>query len=352
LVPDQGGTTLNSLRLVSVTFDDFHYRKQIADFGAWIATSSWLDAVGRDYGVGPGTMLQDAELDAGSSLLASGDVAAFLNEQFDAGTVISPAGNPNALYLVYLPADAGIAGACTSYLSYHFWSTYQTTDYPYALISDCPDDPTGLSEPGNLEAAAAHEIAEIATDPFPSFNDAGGYGYRISDTTSQWYDPNLGEIADLCEGPNYQDPDAGFYASFAWSNTAAQTGTRSPCVPATGTPYFNVSPTSTAVPLVPVGGSFTFTITGWSTTCTLPWDVAVMSSTQGAFDPAPLLDGGGLPDGGIDPVALMDNGVSTTVTLFVPTTAATGDLGIVWIGSIVPGASAWSSYWPLSIRVQ
>jgi hypothetical protein len=340
---------------VSVTFDDFKYTTQIEEFSTWLVHSSWLATVGRDYGFQTGTYLQKAVLDAGASVLDAGDVVSFLNSQFDAGTVVTPGGaNSNAVYVVYLPADAGVAGACQSYYAYHDWGTYETTPYAYALIPDCPGDITGLLAPGNLEVAATHEIAEAASDPYPPFNDAGSLGYYFNDPTSLWYNPDLGEIADFCEGPYWQDPDAGFYAHLIWSNTAAQAGNRSPCLPDNGAAYFNVSPSPATVPTVDAGGSFTFTLTGWSSSCTdvtKPYGVAVMQ-VLGAFDSSPLIDGGVLPDGGMDPIALMINGDTTTVTLSVPPTATSGQLGIVWIGSYQPGSPTWSSYSPVSVIVR
>ena len=54
-VPRAAGPILASPKIITVTFADHPDLTQISAFGDWIATSSWLAAVGKDYGVGVGT---------------------------------------------------------------------------------------------------------------------------------------------------------------------------------------------------------------------------------------------------------------------------------------------------------
>src|SRR5258706_7631209 len=48
--------------LVTITYSDFAFRDQVAQFADFLVTSQWLDTVGAEYGVGHGVHLQSAPL--------------------------------------------------------------------------------------------------------------------------------------------------------------------------------------------------------------------------------------------------------------------------------------------------
>src|SRR5689334_11147548 len=51
-----GGPQLAHPKLVPIFFAGDDQAPQLTQFSQWIVTSNWLDQVGSEYGVGPGTM--------------------------------------------------------------------------------------------------------------------------------------------------------------------------------------------------------------------------------------------------------------------------------------------------------
>ena len=334
-LPFHGGPILATPALVTVVLGDHPLRAEVEAYGVWLAGSAYLREVGADYGVGTGTA-RAVELDGGIPALAGEvEVAAFLEGQFDAGTVPVPSTLTAPLYVLYFPPDAGLGGVCTTVFSYHAAASYEGTPFPFVVDADCPESVTGYPDLEEIELTASHEILEAATDPFPS-TDAG---YRLTDPASLWYLPSFGETADLCEGAVFLDPDGGFYAQRIWSNSEAALGTQSPCLPE-ALPYFNASPSPDTVQSVAPGAVVQFTLTGFSTAPVPAWGIAVMA-TFGDFDAAPSLDAGTL-----------QNGEATVATLTVPADAGTGARAQVWIGSYVQGGSDWTGYWPVEVVVR
>lgn len=90
---------------------------------------------------------------------------------------------------------------CQETGGYHFWDQLE----PYAVIPPCSF--------GRSAWAVSHELAEMATDPFP-----GSGWYSDADV-----EPAGGEIGDLC---NFSVTVAGWSVTSLWSNKDGS------CIPA------------------------------------------------------------------------------------------------------------------------
>src|SRR5690349_17252423 len=58
------GPVFAAPQVVTITYSDFAFRAQAEQLGDFIVSSQWLDAVGKEYGVGHGTHLQKVQLAA------------------------------------------------------------------------------------------------------------------------------------------------------------------------------------------------------------------------------------------------------------------------------------------------
>jgi hypothetical protein len=320
-VPDQGGTVLGNPELVTITFQNYPHRAEVEALGSWMVTSSWLTTVGADYGVGLGSAVTPVELafDAPASASQS-DVESLIAKELTAGTLPSPSSlGGQGVYMVYFPQDTQLSNrfgnGCSSFRGYHDFFAFQGTDIAYAVIADCP--PFAL---GDIELVASHELIEAATDPHP-VGAGPPTGWAISDPTSPWVDSIGPEVADLCITLNDQDAASGFFVQRIWSNTAAK-GNGSPCVPAPNAPFFTVSASPDTTQLVSAGGSFKFTLTGWSNTPAMgAWNLQIVFGGQFSADPQLS-------------ASTITNGGSVDLTLSVPSDATFPMLGWAAVQSL------------------
>ena len=139
------------------------------------------------------------------------------------------------------------------------------------------------------------------------------------------------------EAPITED---GFALRRGWSNTEAAAG-RHPCVPVPDDdlPYFNVSTDPPRVVEASAGEQLSFTLTGWSTAPVGGWSLALAptdTSSIGldAITPALSAD-------------RIDNGETVTLTMQVPSTARSGQIGGVHVRS-----GALGRIWPAGFRVR
>ncbi len=147
---------------------------------------------------------------SGSSEEATVDdasVAAELAAQLAMGTLPPPrvdaGGNPETLYLVYFPAGKRITlggeVSCQSFCAYHGSFRSEGRTVYYAVMPDLSpgsgcDLGCGRAVPfANAAVVAAHELAEVVTDP--EVGTAPTAGPPLA-----WYDPVNGEIGDICNG--------------------------------------------------------------------------------------------------------------------------------------------------------
>ena len=333
-VPNNGGSVLAAPDLVTITFDGYPYRADVEGYGDWLMTSSWLAAVGADYGVGKGRHLQKVHLPASalpSTTLTDEQVQSFLVNQF--GKSLTPPSGTSPIYAVYLPQGTSIsmsgASSCQDFGGYHGEIQSGPLDLAYAVLPLC-SSPQGLSDLDYLELAISHEVIEAATDPFRST-----MGFVVADQTDPWsYVP--GEVGDLCVGAApYQD--SGHTAQRIWSNSAAAAG-GDPCVPRAGTEYVNVSPDAAGFVQAAVGSTVKIKLTGWSAGGTTPWALQATPG-QSSFMPGFSLDAHSLRDGSV-----------ATATFTVPAGTQSGNFATVLILSSTDGFASYN-LWPVGVYV-
>src|SRR5205807_4164024 len=102
----------------------------------------------------------------------NGAIGAELVSQIAAGKLPAPTydaqGYPNTIYFVFFPSNYNITlqgdGSCSAFLGYHYSAVYNSPVscvghyIPYAVIPDCGDGTSGLSE------TVSHELAEATGD--------------------------------------------------------------------------------------------------------------------------------------------------------------------------------------------
>jgi hypothetical protein len=318
-IPFRGGPLLKKVQLVTVTFGGYAFEQQVQEFGDWVLGSSWLTAVGNDYGVGTGGvhLAKVVLADAPATTLSRLDVEQLLASGIFDGTL--PAPTDGILYMVYFPPSVTLtlestARSCQDFAGYHAEAKTQAgVSFPFAAVPTCFGT-GGVGDQEAIEAVASHELIEAMTDPFPDTAP----GYLISDSTSPWFiEP---EVADLCTTLLLED--SGHRVQRIWSNSAAAAG-QQPCIPATsGVAYFNTS-TSGVIATVMPGAATTLELVGYATAPVADWSLDV--SHQFGFDTAPLLGR-----------TTLNDGQRTTLTLTVPPGTPAGTLGGIFLLSTGP----------------
>jgi len=207
-----GGAVLANMKLAIVYIgDDTDGAPSRDEYVTWLVGSGWWGIMNQ-YGVGTGSVVGSVRVPK-ADVFQPGDVDAngvtyyaLVDARVDA--LVQPAdGGPSAVpaadaYLVFLPwgVNVDIGGVtCDMYYGYHSATLFGHV--PYAIMPPCTGGHSGTS--------ISHELAEMATDPFPE---------------SGWADHTMteGEIGDLCNAPAFWD---GQLVTRLWSNEAGA------CVP-------------------------------------------------------------------------------------------------------------------------
>ena len=272
-IQSQGGPTLESPQIVTVTWPDEQNAAALEAFGDDLGTSSYWAATTHEYGVGaarsgPMNHVRLAE----QPINAWTDVAleAWLTDHAaNYAKYGLPAPNGSVIYTLYLSTatDLSVSGSdgCQQGIGgYHSSVVLGGGDVSYAVILQC--DGAVLNE---ATSSASHELVEAATDPHPT-DIAGYYGFDGDHLAWDVFQSFQDEVADACEfyyGPNgafytqafpvvlpadagADGGDAGFVldagmTSYSvqrtWSNVSAAGG-HHPCVPAMAGPYYAVTP--------------------------------------------------------------------------------------------------------------
>jgi hypothetical protein len=330
-VPKGSGPVLANPQIVTVTFADHPDVTQLSAFGDWIATSSWLSAVGKDYGVGLGTHAHVTLPTPAKTAFTDADVQQAIADGISSGALPSAdAGTSPFLYVMFFspgmsiatPAILGGFDICQLGAAggYHWEGT--TPKVSYAVVPSCADETLE-----QIEQTASHEIIEAATDPL----DSTATAWAISDANNPWAGGG-GEVADLCEGQNVSEN--GFSVTRVWSNAAAAQNKADPCIPAPTAPFFDTAiATSKAEPVAP-GKSITLNVVGFSSAPMPAWGIQVVTvPALSAFDPKPSLS-----------ASVMENGGTATLTMQVPANAASQTFATVLLYSTSDGVDP--KFWP------
>jgi hypothetical protein len=326
-VTDQHGPRLTHPQLVIITYADDTNRATIEAHAQWLVGSHWLTSVGTEYGIGAGSILQNVERadDAPTSTTPSQIEALLASGLADHSLPAAADGTfEGVLYVIYFPMSTRITDpvqgdSCHAYGGYHYESTSGGHRFSFAVIPACHGFNPLLADLDSEEEAAAHEIIEAATDPFPVTAPAFEYS-RSAISLSPWLlvGPELADLCALRVSTTSTVRESGFVAPRIWSNAAAIANDGDPCVPAVGTaPYASISISPYEIRSVPAGTSTTFDIVAWSTAPVAAFGLSAVDN-GGTIAPTVSLDR-----------HVVNNGDHATLTVSVPAGAASGSYGII-----------------------
>src|SRR5262249_29629827 len=178
----------------------------LAVLGGTLASTPWWHAVSAEYcvdgaciGNGPPGIAVTLAKNAAATYDHAG-LEALLTTELDAGTLPKP--DDNTVYLLYFPSTTiihseGLGDSCKGYAGYHTFFTYDSKKVPYAVMPEC--NSTGnVTQLEYTTGTAAHELIEVATDPFPA-GDTFAYWLDTDDpNTWGWAGVEGGETGDMC----------------------------------------------------------------------------------------------------------------------------------------------------------
>jgi hypothetical protein len=338
VVPNSG-TIFANPHLVTITFPGDTLQTMEEAFGDFVIGSNWWPAVGAEYGIKTGTHTK-YHFATAPTPFSEPMVLSMIKSSTDALLPKASATEKQIIYLIYIPhgmkftdaqgmeAVCGMSGAD----GYHYYDTLGGVNFSYAINGDCGNSP----DINFVTSTSSHEIIEAATDPIP--NNATPGWQLVVDNTSHWIGQQGDEVADLCQ-LDANITEGSFQLQRSWSNAAAAANKGSPCVPVPPNElYMNV--TAAPAPLtVAAGGTATYTLGGWSTAPTADWMLSGFACDSADFDP--------MPD--FAPATIGDQ-KTATITLHVPTTAQSGQVGCTMVFSGPPQTA--QDYWPVSVIVQ
>jgi hypothetical protein len=308
LVVDVGGPKLAHPQLVFIYYaNDLDARDGFVDYSRGLVASSWLEAVGAEYGIGAGSVLAVVEKPTSSpAQIDDREIVDLLFAGLADGSL--PAPTADTLYMFTFPNNHvtyGSSTACVEFRGYHDSARRNGVEVAYAVIPTCRDS-SGVAV--SRATTISHELIEAATDPFPGSNP----GWQLRDLTSPWL--AMGdEVADLCVrgGDSGVVPVGEHQAQRSWSNAAAG-AERDPCVPHRyGETYFNaVLDTKTILRIRP-GYHRTIRLEGFATKDVDSWILSVRPALEGTV----TLTLGELT---------LEPGKSTTLDITLPSSARVG----------------------------
>ena len=193
---------------------DSSYLDWLAEYDTFVAPvgggAGTNQAIGRGTFLGPPFDITPLAANDGTTI-DDANIQDELRRQLVLGVLPAPttdgAGHPNTLYLIHFPKGKTItlapASSCASggFCAYHGTSSFLVNGVRayYAVLPDMSagsgcDRGCGMSAPfDNQTAVAAHEMAEVLTDP--EVGVATAFAPPLA-----WYDQTNGELADICNG--------------------------------------------------------------------------------------------------------------------------------------------------------
>ncbi len=185
--------------------------QSLNSFFDYILTSSLIDQLAEystpQQQIGHGSRIGTTMLTTPSvgTSVSDSDIQQMLNNAIANNSIPQP--TANTLYFVYLPSGVTVvqdgASSCQSFCGYHDDINNGQIFYAVEPYPDCSGCSANLAVFDALTTTSSHELCEAITDPIP------GQG---------WYDPNNGEIGDICA---WQTKQVGNYTvQKEWSNNA------------------------------------------------------------------------------------------------------------------------------------
>jgi hypothetical protein len=346
-MPHTGNKLLSSMTLVTLVASNDGDLTTLFQFSDDLIGGSWFSAATAEYGVAPVAQSIHVTGPAITANMTNAQLIAYIQ---NATTTAAPP-NGNTLYLLYLPAGIQVTGAF--FCAYHepYPSLATTEGDGWAVVTRCTPYKGGEMALEAVTRVASHEIAEAATDP-------AGATYTFGVTPAQPWTESVWrsyeqeghvEVGDLCEGTRIIIPsgDGGWDFQRIWSNDSATDG-GDPCSPPQAEPYFNVS--------VPQdwyagtsGGTVTIPLAGWSIGSRGNWllDTHLINGSSVFLAQTSSFWATGSQLGAITlgtacfAYTGMNNGVSGTLTVNIPSAAAAGDWAVLSIDSFEEDPSTW-----------
>ncbi|KAJ3407471.1 hypothetical protein HDU80_008655 [Chytriomyces hyalinus] len=231
-----GGPVLAKINVVPIFYGAAADQSRTVDFYKYLVKSPYMDLMIQDssvpaYPIEYGTVQSPVYITSNlkTSLDDEKDIWPFLRNLVKTG-VITP--TEFSYYPIHFQPKVSIQmggkGSCVYFCGYHGTiDISDISDYKYMYYGVLPDQ-AGDCMGGcgdswdafeNMCSVASHEFAEALTDPGVGL--AGAYADPLG-----WYNPDLGENADICNAMSKKvtDPDNGnvWTVQAIWSNTGGQ----------------------------------------------------------------------------------------------------------------------------------
>ncbi len=253
--------TIHAPVVVTVTWQGDPLASTLEAFGDGIGASSyWAQALG-EYGVGAaasGAADHVRLAPAAPAQITDVEIAQLVQDNAgatptDAGAAW-PAPTAETIYAIYLPdgtkliaANSGVDLCAVGVGGYHDNVTIAGNAVAYAVIPHCDEpsaNPPVVFTDVDIEESASHELAEAATDPFPSTQVHGFQGFDDAHYAWDVWTGLQDELGDACEifrEAFYEEPPPfPYWVQRIWSNAGAAAG-HDPCTPRLGLPYYDVT---------------------------------------------------------------------------------------------------------------
>jgi hypothetical protein len=334
-----GGPVVSNAHIVQVLYGTGSYNPQVAGtsnpnmgnfFGDLLGTSSGyinlLSQYSTNISGGTNQIIGNGTFDgmfqivpsAGNngSTIDDSNIQAELLAQINAAHLPAPildaAGNVNTIYMIYFPPGKTItehgSTSCVpgGFCAYHS-TTSNTLNSKHLLYGVMPDMQAGSgcstgcgtsSVFGNYTSVTSHELSETITDA-----DVGLHLFLPPGAPMAWYDPNNGEIGDICNGQqgSYAANGTTYTIQLEFSNVASNCVLPPPASPP------------------PPPGDFSLSVVPGSVVAVQGTSVSVSVSivrTQG-FSGSVTLSVSGLPPGtsaSANPASTTGNSSTVTIT--------------------------------------
>jgi hypothetical protein len=216
-----GGPVLKNVNVYPVFWNSStKLQPNINAFYPAVVGGSPLYAMLNQYsGIGSGTASAGYVDSNATKSVRDSAVQSRLNTLFSQNKL--PAPSANNYYPVHFPSGMTITApdgsrSCVVFCAYHGTYVRNGVNVNYGIIPDigqsgCNGGCGGSTVTNNTDSVASHELVEATTDPAVGL--ATVYGPPLA-----WYDPNNGEIGDICNAN--QGSTAGFTVQKEWSNAA------------------------------------------------------------------------------------------------------------------------------------
>ena len=218
-----GGAVLANISVHPVYWNaSTQFQSNLNAFYNAVTKSPWWNVL-LQYGVNPGSGVPGFIDNKTTTSVTDAQVQTELNRLFTAGSL--PAPNANNYYPVHVPAGVTITApdgsrSCVVFCAYHGTYVRNGVNVSYGVIPDqgggcaggCGANPSRVN---NLDAVSSRELANAATDPAVGL--ATVFGPPLG-----WYDPNFGEVADICsdQGMTLGRDSVTYVVQKLWSNAA------------------------------------------------------------------------------------------------------------------------------------